>query len=41
MDRAYRPRHARHTDPSELPVILRGLADQIVIVPSKSSSEEK
>jgi len=37
----YRPRHARRADPSDLPVILRGLADKIVIVPSKSSSEEK
>ncbi len=28
---AYRGRH-RRTDPSELPVILRGLADLIVII---------
>jgi hypothetical protein len=28
----YRPRHARHADPRELPVILRGLADLITVI---------
>ena len=37
----YQPRHARHADPSELPAILRGLADQIEIVPSKDSSDRE
>ena len=31
----YSPRHARHAGPAELPAIFRGLADTIVIVPSK------
>ena len=31
----YRPRHARHAEPASLPVILRGLADLIVIVDSE------
>ena len=35
----YQPRHARHAEPAELPAILRGLADQIQIVPSKNDSE--
>ena len=39
MDLRYRPRHARHARPDELPAILRGLADLIVIVPSEDSSE--
>jgi len=30
----YVPRHARGTDPSQLPPILRGLADKIEIIPS-------
>jgi len=33
----YRPRHARHAQPAELPAILRGLADLIEIVDSDSS----
>ena len=28
----YVPRHARHPDPSELPAILRGLADLITVI---------
>jgi hypothetical protein len=32
----YPPRHARHAEPAELPAIFRGLANLIVIVPSKS-----
>ena len=31
----YRPRHAKHADPAELSVYMRGLADLIVIVPSE------
>ena len=29
---AYQPKHARHPDPTELPAILRGLADQIEVL---------
>jgi hypothetical protein len=32
MDVIYRPRHARHANPAELPVILRGLADLITVI---------
>jgi len=28
----YQPRHARRTDPGDLPPILRGLADKIEIL---------
>jgi hypothetical protein len=28
----YRPRHARHPDPAELPAILRGVADLITVI---------
>jgi hypothetical protein len=35
----YVPRHARGTDPADLPPILRGLADKIEIVPSKDDSK--
>jgi hypothetical protein len=35
----YQPRHAKHADPVELSEYMRGLADLIVIVPSKDSSE--
>jgi hypothetical protein len=28
----YQPRHAKHADPADLPAILRGLADKIVIL---------
>ena len=36
---AYRPRHAKRPDPSELPAIFRGLADMIVIVDSPDDSK--
>ena len=32
QDQFYRPRHAKHADPAELPSALRGLADLIEIV---------
>jgi hypothetical protein len=35
----YVPRHAKHADPADLPAILRGLADRIVIVPSKNEEQ--
>ncbi len=34
----YKPRHAAHAQPAELPPILRGLADLIVIVEDEGSS---
>ena len=40
MPAAYRPRHARHASQDELPAILRGLADLIVIVPSETEKQQ-
>jgi hypothetical protein len=34
----YKPRHARHADPRELPPILRGVADLITVI--ESNQEE-
>jgi hypothetical protein len=36
----YQPRHARHADPAELSVYMRGLADLIQIVPSENDSSK-
>ena len=37
----YKPRHAAHAEPSELPAILRGLADKIQVVPSKDEEPQR
>ena len=37
----YLPRHARHADPSELPAILRGLADLITVIDDSSDRRDK
>jgi hypothetical protein len=35
----YEGKHRRHANPADLPAAMRGLANLIVIVPSKDSSE--
>ena len=37
----YQPRHRKHADPSELPVILRGLADLITVIEDSSDRGDK
>jgi hypothetical protein len=36
----YAGRHRKHADPRDLPAAMRGLANLIVIVPSKGDSSE-
>jgi hypothetical protein len=37
----YKPRHAAHAQPSELPAILRGLADMVQVIPSKDEEQQR